>query len=95
MSFSNLDVAKIFQNMDIVDVPLLDCNLDTKMSLESEQTMNELFKEDFEGVETDNAEDSQMEIDAETEMKSIFSDDFSEKQYGSDNNDDIDEVEQG
>ena len=75
--------------------PILDRNLDTKISLESKQTMNELFQEDFEGVETENAEDIQMEINTEMEMKSLFADDFFEKHEGSDNNDDIDEAEQG
>lgn len=75
------------------ELPIPDRNLDTKMSLESEQAMNELFKEDFDGVETENAEDSQMEINAESEMKSLFADDFSEEQDGSGNNDDTDEVE--
>ena len=75
------------------ELPIPDRNLDTKMSLESEQAMNELFKEDIDGVETENAEDSQMEINAESEMKSLFADDFSEEQDGSGNNDDTDEVE--
>lgn len=69
------------------ELPISDRNFDTKMSPESEHTMNDLFRDDFDGVEIERNDDLLMDINPELEMKSLFADDFSEKTEDLDNND--------
>ena len=62
-----------------------DRNIDSKMSPETEQTMKDLFKEDFDGHETQKTDVFPSDINPVLEMKSLFSDDYSQKTEGSDN----------
>lgn len=76
------------------ELSIPDRNLDTRMSPESEQTMNELFKGDFDGVAIEKINDFPGNINSESEMKSLFADDFLGPTEGTGNNDDTNEAEQ-
>lgn len=76
------------------EFPVSDQNLDMKMSPESEQTMNSLFKEDFEGVEVKDVDDMPIEINPELEMGVLFADDYSVRAENPDDSDRDEETEQ-
>lgn len=66
--------------------PFLERSPDIKISPESEQTMADLFKDDFEGLDIPViVVDRIPDINPEWEMKDLFADDYSEKQEFSDN----------
>lgn len=83
-----------FGNKFEKEIPVPNPDFDERIRPESEQTLNDLFKDDFINVEAEIKEAPPEIINPEMEMKTLFLDDFSDTLEVSNYNDDSDKAEQ-